>query len=212
MLRQCLVILSAVVSTATAQTACQDEASCRAAAALLPDEPIFRVLATQTKGCFGKGGKVYWSAGGSEEENAKPVSGKKSRVYCEGIVEDDGETKNEAISEIGRPVLLTEPTPQPDEISVDAVIVGAGWAGISTARDLQNSGYSSFLILEANNYVGGRSKSNNSDGTLNVPPVDLPSSNVPIEMGSEWLYQSGSQYSYLRSGGFLSKVDINRDR
>ena len=101
---------------------------------------------------------------------------------------------------------------QPDEIFVEAVIVGAGWAGISTARDLQNSGHSSLLILEADDYVGGRSKSNNSDGTLNDPPPDLPSNNVPIEMGSEWLYQTGSQYSYLRSGGFLSNVNTNTYR
>ena len=53
-------------------------------------------------------------------------------------------------------------TSELDEIFVEAVIVGAGWAGISTARDLQNSGHSSLLILEANDYVGGRSKSNNS--------------------------------------------------
>ena len=90
MLRQCLVILSAVAATTTAQTACQDEASCQAAAALLPGEPFFRVLTTQTKGCFEKGGTVYWSAGGTEEENAKPAPGQQSRVYCDAIVEEDG--------------------------------------------------------------------------------------------------------------------------
>jgi len=88
MLLQCLAILTAVAATATAQTACQDEASCQAAAALLPDAPAFRVLATQTKGCFEKGGTVYWSTGGTEEENAKPAPGQQSRVYCEGIEED----------------------------------------------------------------------------------------------------------------------------
>ena len=99
-------------------------------------------------------------------------------------------------------------TSEPDEVFVEAVIVGAGWAGISTARDLKNSGYSSLLILEANGYVGGRSTSNNSDGTLNVPPADLPSNNVPIELGSEWLYQTvpESQYTYLLSDGFLSSL------
>ena len=309
MLRQCLVILSAAAATTTAQTACQDEASCRSAAALLPDEPLFRVVATQAKGCFEKGGTVYWSAGGSEEENEKPVSGQKVRVYCDWIVEDDladttttttaaatesavsnalddvseettasstvtatmvaatttvGVTEGTAadgdavntplelgVSEdvertptgrpvtlaalptvspspdpavgagasedvertpTGRPVNLADlptvsSTPESDEISVEAVIVGAGWAGISAAIDLQNSGYSSLLILEANDYVGGRSKSNNSDGTFNAPPVDLPSNNVPIELGSEWLYQNGLQYSYLKLGGFLSNVN-----
>ena len=347
MLRQCLVILSAAAATTTAQTACQDEASCRSAAALLPDEPLFRVVATQAKGCFEKGGTVYWSAGGSEEENEKPVSGQKVRVYCDWIVEDDladttttttaaatesavsnalddvseettasstvtatmvaatttvGVTEGTAadgdavntplelgVSEdvertptgrpvtlaalptvspspdpavgagasedvertpTGRPVILADSptvspspdpavgagasedvertptgrpvnladsptvssTPESDEISVEAVIVGAGWAGISAAIDLQNSGYSSLLILEANDYVGGRSKSNNSDGTFNAPPVDLPSNNVPIELGSEWLYQNGLQYSYLKLGGFLSNVNTGKYR
>ncbi|EJK62008.1 hypothetical protein THAOC_17402 [Thalassiosira oceanica] len=114
----------------------------------------------------------------------------------------------------GRPPATVSSTSEPDEVFVEAVIVGAGWAGISAAIDLQNSGYSSLLILEANDYVGGRSKSMNSDGTLNTPPAELPSNNVPIEMGSEWLYQSGStdvsQYSYLRDGGYLSKVNTNR--
>ena len=314
MLRQCLVILSAAAATTTAQTACQDEASCRSAAALLPDEPLFRVVATQAKGCFEKSGTVYWSAGGSEEENEKPVSGQKVRVYCDWIVEDDladttttttaaatesavsnalddvseettasstvtatmvaaattvGVTEGTAadgdavntplelgVSEdvertptgrpvtlaalptvspspdpavgagasedvertpTGRPVNLADSptvssTPESDEISVEAVIVGAGWAGISAAIDLQNSGYSSLLILEANDYVGGRSKSNNSDGTFNAPPVDLPSNNVPIELGSEWLYQNGLQYSYLKLGGFLSNVNTGKYR
>ena len=314
MLRQCLVILSAAAATTTAQTACQDEASCRSAAALLPDEPLFRVVATQAKGCFEKGGTVYWSAGGSEEENEKPVSGQKVRVYCDWIVEDDladttttttaaatesavsnalddvseettasstvtatmvaatttvGVTEGTAadgdavntplelgVSEdvertptgrpvtlaalptvspspdpavgagasedvertpTGRPVNLADSptvssTPESDEISVEAVIVGAGWAGISAAIDLQNSGYSSLLILEANDYVGGRSRSNNSDGTFNAPPVDLPSNNVPIELGSEWLYQNGLQYSYLKLGGFLSNVNTGKYR
>ncbi|EJK72478.1 hypothetical protein THAOC_05988, partial [Thalassiosira oceanica] len=117
-----------------------------------------------------------------------------------------------ASENIGRPPTVLS-TSEPDEVFVEAVIVGAGWAGISAAIDLQNSGHSSLLILEANDYVGGRSKSENSDGTLNAPPAELPSNNVPIDMGSEWLYQSGrpeSQYSYLRGGGYLSEVNTNR--
>ncbi|EJK75227.1 hypothetical protein THAOC_03053 [Thalassiosira oceanica] len=148
-------------------------------------------------------------ANGDDEPMSESTKAKSKKVVKSKKVE----TKKEAPAETGHPVILTAPASEPDEISVEAVIVGAGWAGISAARDLHNSGYSSLLILEANNYVGGRSKSNNSDGTINATPVDLPSNNVPIEMGSEWLYQTGpgSQYSYLKSGGFLTKVNTNTD-
>ena len=38
----------------------------------------------------------------------------------------------------------------------DAVIVGAGWAGISAAKVLLDGGVDNILVLEANNYIGGR--------------------------------------------------------
>jgi len=81
-----LLTLTAVVATTSAQTACQDEASCQAAA-LLSESSSFRVLATQTKGCFGKGGTVYWSPGGTEEENSRPAPGQQIRIFCDGIGE-----------------------------------------------------------------------------------------------------------------------------
>ena len=77
-----LVILSAVAA-ASAQSACQDEASCRSAAALLSDGGDFRVVTgTQTKGCFSKGGVYYWSPGGTEVQNSSRPTGKRSRVEC----------------------------------------------------------------------------------------------------------------------------------
>ena len=50
---------------------------------------------------------------------------------------------------------------QDDEIrtedeSYDAVIVGAGLAGIRAAKTLIDSGISSILILESADYIGGR--------------------------------------------------------
>ena len=38
----------------------------------------------------------------------------------------------------------------------DAVIVGAGWAGISAAKALLEDGVENILVLEANDYIGGR--------------------------------------------------------
>lgn len=38
----------------------------------------------------------------------------------------------------------------------DAVIVGAGWAGIKAAATLLENGVENILVLEAHNYIGGR--------------------------------------------------------
>ena len=38
----------------------------------------------------------------------------------------------------------------------DAVIVGAGWAGIRAAEILIKGGVENILVLEAHNYIGGR--------------------------------------------------------
>lgn len=38
----------------------------------------------------------------------------------------------------------------------DAVIVGAGWAGIKAAQTLIENGVENILVLEAHDYIGGR--------------------------------------------------------
>ena len=38
----------------------------------------------------------------------------------------------------------------------DAVIVGAGWAGIKAAETLLKGGVNNILVLEAHDYIGGR--------------------------------------------------------
>jgi NADPH-dependent 2,4-dienoyl-CoA reductase/sulfur reductase-like enzyme len=38
----------------------------------------------------------------------------------------------------------------------DAVIVGAGWAGIKAAETLLRGGADNILVLEAHDYIGGR--------------------------------------------------------
>ena len=93
----------------------------------------------------------------------------------------------------------------------DAVIIGAGWAGINAARTLKANGVSSMLILEANDYVGGRSKSINSDGSVNVPPSQIDGDNVPMDMGSEYLYTANDMKAYLRRNGYLDLIDLEAE-
>ena len=38
----------------------------------------------------------------------------------------------------------------------DAVIVGAGWAGIKATEKLLENGVDNILVLEAHDYIGGR--------------------------------------------------------
>lgn len=85
----------------------------------------------------------------------------------------------------------------------DAVIIGAGWAGIRAAKTLLSEGKTNILILEANNYIGGRSKTINSNGRpTNDPNTDT--SNIPMDVGCEWLYNTGSDMEEtLVSEGYL---------
>lgn len=50
---------------------------------------------------------------------------------------------------------------------LDAVVIGAGWAGTATTRDLTDRGYS-VALLEASDHVGGRTIGRPFPGLLNV--------------------------------------------
>ena len=90
----------------------------------------------------------------------------------------------------------------------DAVIVGAGWAGIRAALTLVEEGVSSILVLEASDYIGGRSKSLNSDGSINKGTFLGNFSNIPIEMGSEWQYTDSEMANYLEDNGLFEGIDL----
>jgi len=62
----------------------------------------------------------------------------------------------------------------------DAVIIGAGWSGISAAKRLLRDGHEKILLLEARNYVGGRSR------TMTGFATEEP--DTPFELGSEFIY------------------------
>ena len=59
------------------------------------------------------------------------------------------------------------------EPAVDAVVVGAGLAGLTAARELEAAG-ASVLVVEANDRVGGRTTIRHVGG-------------VPVEMGGQWI-------------------------
>jgi len=100
----------------------------------------------------------------------------------------------------------------------DAVIIGAGWAGIRALEILRNEGVESVLVLEASARVGGRSKSvnlesNNDSGIIdddddyNDASKVGDASNVPYDVGGDWLYSEGSaQGDVLTERGYLDPV------
>lgn len=63
---------------------------------------------------------------------------------------------------------------EPEQV-LDVVIIGAGLAGLTAARDLHRAGCTSFAVLEARDRVGGR--------TYNHPLGN----GVISEAGGEWI-------------------------
>lgn len=66
-----------------------------------------------------------------------------------------------------------------DNAIVDVIIIGAGWSGLAAANRLREKSVTDVRILEARDYVGGRSR------TLEGYFVD----GLATEMGSSWVYR-----------------------
>jgi len=71
-----------------------------------------------------------------------------------------------------------KPKPMPPK-RYDAIVIGSGWSGISAARKLTSNGIRDILIIEARDYIGGRSRTTTDF---------VPGSSMPFELGSEWVY------------------------
>jgi len=132
--------------------------------------------------------------------------------YIEGNANAEAEIQADDIETVETVEPSKSPTAPIQNGVYDAVVIGAGWAGIRAVKTLINRGIKKdkILVLEANDYIGGRSKSINTDGTINSPN---PTGKVPFDVGSEWLYNTGSAMEEtLLDRGFLKSEMLDNDR
>lgn len=66
--------------------------------------------------------------------------------------------------------------------------ISISWAGLKAAETFLENGVSSIKILEAQDHLGGRSRTDSES----IP-------GIPIDLGSEWLFQSNKMFDYLSS-------------
>eukprot|EP00804_Cyclotella_cryptica_P010393 CCRYP_019949-RA/>CCRYP_019949-RA protein AED:0.13 eAED:0.13 QI:0/0.5/0.33/1/1/1/3/568/506 len=81
----------------------------------------------------------------------------------------------------------------------DVVIIGAGWAGLGAARTLQSKGQNNFLVLEAEDSVGGRCRTVEIDG------------DTTAELGCQWIHGATTAnpvYNIATSSGIATIESI----
>ena len=76
--------------------------------------------------------------------------------------------------------------PTRETASFDALIIGAGWAGLGAGNALLSEGITNFQILEARDVIGGRSKTIYEFGE-----------NLPLDLGSEWVLSNNPVYDVV---------------
>lgn len=103
-------------------------------------------------------------------------------------------------------VSVPEPEPEPEnghvddpEQILDAVIIGAGAAGLAAARDLRCAA-KDFVVLEARGRVGGR-----------VFTYRDPAVTAPIELGAEFLHGSTPETNEILRDARLQAVEVVGD-
>lgn len=133
------------------------------------------------------------------------------RAFRQQLRNGQSDTANSSGASVSARASTGKPTTKPRPKQYDAVIVGAGWAGIKAAKTLLDEGITNILVLEANDYVGGRSKTVNIDGSINVP-INHNITHAPIDMGSEWLYMNTDMEEYMRDNDYLNAIDLNKGR
>jgi hypothetical protein len=89
----------------------------------------------------------------------------------------------------------------------DAVVIGAGWAGIRALETLNGGGATNVLVLEATGAVGGRCRSVNGDGSTNDPEAEDPPMEVH-DLGAGWLYSGTAMSNVLEEGGYLDSGGV----
>ncbi|KAL3928040.1 MAG: hypothetical protein SGBAC_012821 [Bacillariaceae sp.] len=75
--------------------------------------------------------------------------------------------------------LIKNRGPEENDTLLDAVIVGAGWAGLAAANLLVKRGVENIRILEAKGHIGGRAYTETHEWA---------GENIPIDMGAMWLH------------------------
>src|SRR5215210_6247491 len=86
--------------------------------------------------------------------------------------------------------------PTTDSLPTDAIIIGAGAAGLMCARELRRAG-SQVLVLEANARVGGR-----------ILTLYATNAGVPVELGAEFIHGDAPETRRLLDEARLSTVAV----
>merc|ERR1719247_148109 len=77
----------------------------------------------------------------------------------------------------------------------DAIVIGAGAAGIASARELLARGFRKVIVLEARDRVGGRAHTSDELG-----------SGVPLDHGGQWIHGYSESHPMVR---LASEVDVH---